>query len=840
MPTITELLSQGLAYHRAGQLAEAAQFYQQVLAIQPRQPNALHLMGAALQQGGQMEAAETYLRAAIEADPRHAAAYSDLGLLYQTQGRYAEAIEVLRQGLAFDPGLPEAWNNLGLSLTYSGRLGEAQSALERAVTLRPEFAPAHNNLGNVLASLNQFEAAAEAYRQALAFQPGYTTARGNYGAVLAALQRFTEAEQCFRDVLKEQPGSAQTWNNLAATLQGLGRAEEAIQAARRAVELQGDYADALLNLAKMLLDEARPAEAAEPISRLRALKPADAKVLAVQGRLRKQQGRIEEGMALWQRAVQLQPNLDEAWIELGRARTERGEYPEAADCYRRLVALQPEDADSHYQLANLLKFLGRVDESRREFETALQLLGSTSIGTPGQLDPKQADLIRYDMATLLPVVYESERQIEEVRSAVQGQLGELVRAGIRFDPHRQVLNTLFHLAYQGQNDRPILELAAELWKPSVPGRRRTTGSHSGRIRIGFASSHFRDHTVGLLWRGLIERLPRDRFHVSVFALGPTQDAIAQGIRGAADHYHAFPDLGHDTSPAADAIAVADLDLLYYPDLGMEPRCTALAAQRLAPIQCTSWGHPVTTGLKTVDYYLSSRLLEGPNAQEHYTERLMEFRTLGLYVYPPHLKPSGRTPSELGLPDVPRRYGCLQSSFKFHPAFDRLLAGILRADEEAVLVIPKSVFPETDDQLIARFRRNMPEVASRIYFAPRVGYADFLALTAAMDVLLVPPQFGGGRTSYEAIALGIPVVTLPSALLRGRITYGLYQAMGVPDCIAEDKDDYIRRAVRLATDREARSAVQEKIAAGRGRLFEDVEAVAEVAAFFEQAVRETDG
>jgi protein O-GlcNAc transferase len=182
------------------------------------------------------------------------------------------------------------------------------------------------------------------------------------------------------------------------------------------------------------------------------------------------------------------------------------------------------------------------------------------------------------------------------------------------------------------------------------------------------------------------------------------------------------------------------------------------------------------------------------------------------------------------------YGCPQSPFKFHPDFDEVLAGVLRGDPAGVALVIDAKYPQWRRLLEERWSRTMPDVAGRIRFAPRLPRSDFLELLAACDVVLDPFPFGGGHTSYESLSLGLPVVTLPSALLRGRLTYAMYRQMGYDGLIAGDPMGYIRLALELGGNPERRAAASRAILESCDCLFDDLAAVRLLEDFWEREVR----
>jgi predicted O-linked N-acetylglucosamine transferase (SPINDLY family) len=316
--------------------------------------------------------------------------------------------------------------------------------------------------------------------------------------------------------------------------------------------------------------------------------------------------------------------------------------------------------------------------------------------------------------------------------------------------------------------------------------------------------------------------------------------MARRIRAAADHVVRAPvSLGglHRT------IADCRLDVLFYPDIGMSPLTYYLAFARLAPVQCTTWGHPVTSGLATVDHFVSAEHLESPGSQAQYTERLHLLSAPGTY-YPKPRAPDaaevGAARARFGLRPEWHVYLCAQSLFKIHPEFDAVLAAILRGDPRGRVVLVGGRYHATSAALLGRLRATLGDDTNRVTVLPQLSAADFLALLAAADANLDTFHFGGGHTSLEAFAVGSPVVTLPSAFLRGRITYALYRQVGVTQCVATDAEHYVQLALRLANDPAWRREVSEAIVGAHDRLFENAAVVGEFEGFFSGAATAASG
>jgi protein O-GlcNAc transferase len=283
------------------------------------------------------------------------------------------------------------------------------------------------------------------------------------------------------------------------------------------------------------------------------------------------------------------------------------------------------------------------------------------------------------------------------------------------------------------------------------------------------------------------------------------------------------------------IAELDLDVLVFADVGMDALTQTLAYSRMAPIQCVTWGHPDTTGSPAMDYFVSSQLAETDEADAHYSERLVRLPNLGVYYARPAASGPVRTREFFGLDAARHVYLCPQTLFKFHPEFDQVLRGILEADPLGDLVVMEGRVPNWTHRLRQRWAGTLGESAARVRFVAAQPNADFLQLLAQADVILDPFPFGGGNTTYEALAVGTPVVTWPGRFLRGRLALAMYRKLGWADCVVDSAEAYSGLAVRLATDVSFRAAVREKIRVTIPALFEDADEVRGWEAFFREAV-----
>jgi protein O-GlcNAc transferase len=571
---------------------------------------------------------------------------------------------------------------------------------------------------------------------------------------------------------------AAAWHARGLIAERRGLTREAVRLFAMAVECSESEPAFRLNLAQALQIQGEPVRAAEEFKRVLEQMPSH-------------DPRCQKTMLLLAHALDLagDPDAAEVW-------------------YRRVLRTDP----GNRQAAGMLAFMLYNQDGT---EAARELVAR---GIRPGIDT--ASRIRR-MLMGVPGINESVAQIDRVRSRLDRELDELLAERLPpiAHPEDEVAMTLFFLAYHGRNDRALMEKFARLVRAVYPTDALPAprpGAHSKKLRIGFVSTYFYLHSIARTTIGLIRGLSRENFEVHVFSIGPVDDPMAAAIKEAGDRYHCLPSRLQDVR---EAIVAARLDILFFADIGMHPLTYFLAFWRLAPIQMTTWGHPVTTGIDTMDYFVSAEGIETPDAQSHYSETLIR---LPAYFQPAYDRPSLvgplRTRSQLGLPQSGRLYMCAQNMFKLHPDFDAAMRGILERDPGGIVVLLATANPGWMTKLRARLALSLGPLAERVHFAPRTEMRAFLHLVAHADVVLDPFHFGGNNSICEALALGIPIVTLPAPYVRGRFTLGHYREIGVDSCIAANPAEFVDIAVRLGREPEFRAAISKRIIAGSERLF----------------------
>ena len=681
------------------------------------------------------------------------------------------------------------------SLIRGGQWAAAKVLLEELARADRRNADIWYTLGVVNHHLGVLDEAVRWYEKALGLDPNHPEALFRLGNLRLKNNDREGAIRCYRKALQVHPRHEAAARNLGATLQDLQRTGEAIDCYRQFLEQGIASAGICFNLGNAFFDL----------------------------------GEREKAIAAYRQALALDPRYVNASINLGIALDESGDLDGAAAQYENALAAEPGSAMA-------CRLLGAVRAVQGKPEEATALYGRALALAPD-------DALRLRLAMLLPAIPASLEDLRRWRERFETGIDRLGDEPIELaDPAAEIGGTNFYLGYHGLSNRELHGKVAALYERACPAL-RWTAPHcedprppKGKIRVGFISRHLYDHSIGKTTRGLVEKLSREQFEVySLFAPPVREDAISKLIRASSDRAVTLP---RSLDAARRAVAELELDILFYQDIGMEPFTYFLAFARLAPVQCVSFGHPDTTGIRNMDHFISNDLFETAGAAQHYSERLFLLRDLGTlaYYYRPRTPEVMKRREDFGLPAGANLYLCPQTLFKVHPEFDAVLAGILRADPRARVVLIRSQASNWVELLAARFRRTMPDVAARIIFVPAQDLGGFLNLLAVADVVLDTLHFSGMNSSLESFSVGTPIVTLPTQLQRGRHTAGMYRKMDFTECVAADPDDYVRIAVRLGIGEDYRRYARSEILRRNEVLFEDLRAVREFERFFLETAR----
>ncbi len=647
-----------------------------------------------------------------------------------------------------------------------------------------------------------------------------------------------DAVGCFEKAIAIDPGFAEAHFNLGLAFRNQGHTSAAIACLQEALRLKADFFQALFVLGNILLESGDLTQASGCYRRVIAMAPGFAGAHYNLGNVARAQGDGRQAAACYRRALSIRPDFPEALNNLGLTFKEENNLEEAVNCYRQALAMQPAMAEAHYNMGIARQLAGQFQTAQTHYREALR-------HDPNYAPAKWLHLLS------LPIIYEHSDEIHVHRQRFARNLDLLTRetslAGAE-DRKRALAGvastTHFFLQYQGEDDlelqrtygaflHRVMAVSYPHWsqpRPMPPLRA------AERIRIGYVSSFMRTHTVGQFLLGWLEGHDRDRFEIFCYHIGSRTDALTERLQALTD---VFNQIGDHLEKAAARIAADNLHLLVYTDIGMNALPSQLAALRLAPVQCKGWGHPVTTGLPSIDYYLSSDLMEPEDAQRYYSETLIRLPNLALNYTPAPLPAKPKTRRELGIDADAFVYLNSQSLFKNLPQHDDLYPRIAAKVPNARFVFIAHAQPGVTRQFAARLARAFTAHNLRFEdfcaFQPQLSFPDFLSLNLASDALLDTLEWSGGKTTLEAIGCGLPVVTCPGRFMRGRHAYAMLRMMGVTRTVASDKEEYIRIAAKLAREPRFLADMRAQVADRRSLLYRDARFTAALEGFYTAAV-----
>lgn len=539
------------------------------------------------------------------------------------------------------------------------------------------------------------------------------------------------------------------------------------------------------------------------------------------------------------KAVQL-GKIVECYNRLGLLYMQGGMTEKAIEIFRQEVSDYPHGYAGYLNLFAAYHKSGRIKEAIEVAEIAEREC------------PDYTLLWKIRKYLILPPLYHSREEMEYYRQRYVEGLNRLTEEVSNLDLNNPEVkqkafecfrcNVNFELAYQRFNHKDLQKQYGDLlakvlaanypeWvkpKPKKPVVNR-------KIKVGYVSECMCRHVVATLTSGWLRHHNRDKFEIYSYYTGTTYDEVTRVYE---ENSHFFYQID-GFEAVCRQILQDDLDILVLIEIGMSPQMAFLGSLRLAPVQCTTWAHPETSGLSQVDYFLSSDLMEPENAQEHYTEKLIRLPNIGVSFQKPSFPENPKGRDYFGLPQDSIIFFCGQSIFKYLPENDYLLATIASQIPNSKFVFISRPNPELASQFQQRlgkaFQQLGLDVRDYTIFLPQLGKEDYLNLNLVCDIFLDSLGWSGGGTTLEALACLLPVVTMPGEFMRGRHSYAILTMLGVTETIAHSQQEYIDIAVRLAKDKHWRQTIRDKIAQNHHRLYDDVECVRGLEQFFSQVV-----
>jgi protein O-GlcNAc transferase len=703
--------------------------------------------------------------------------------------KLVEAENKIKKLIIKYPSSPELLNMLGVINIIQKKLEDAEIVYLRLIELDKNFAEAYNNLGEIYFKQNKDEKAILNFKKALSISPklnqaNYNLAKiyTNLGNELQTNNSFEEAINNYKKAIEVKMDFVEAHNNLGIALQNLNRLDEAIISFKKAIKIKSDYVESHNNLGNILM----------------------------------KQGKNKDSIESYKEAIKIKPDYVEAHSNLGAALNEIGDFDKSNDHYKYAIEIKPDFEIAYNNLAASLITQGKINDAIKFYKKAFDI------------NPKKTQYqINADL--LIPVIPKSKNEIKLWRDKYSSSLNKLRNYDHKInDPQKTINPPGFNLSYSDHNNLEILKKVSNFFRFAAPDINYKTkvkkDNKNHRIKIGFISEFFTDHTIGKLYRGLISAIDKKKFELVIFHFSKTKPGK---IKNEIDLYaEKTIILNGKITDQQKIIEKENLKIIFYPDIGMTSSTYFLAHSRLADAQIVGFGHPETSGISTIDYFLSSNLMETKNSNHFYSEKLICLDKIWFNFIPPNNHNTKYSRSDFNFDENENLYCCPQTLFKIHPDFDELLEKIVKKDKNSKIVMIETKHKAYVENLKQRWSKNNPLLNRNVRFVKSMNFEKFLSLIDVSDVLLDPLYFGSGLSFLDSMLVGTPTVTMPNAFMRSNVVSGAYKQMKITNPpIAKSVDQYVNLSFDLANNKKTSFELKKNLRnAAKKYLFNDLNSV----------------
>lgn len=653
------------------------------------------------------------------------------------------------------------------------------------------------------------------------------------GALLVHLNRVFFARKFLEKSISLDPGNFKAHLNLAISYSSTGQDKRAFEYYEKAIELETGSKESAANYLSYLVTIGELEKSNTVAKLLESQEDESASCNYSLSLYYDKIGNQDDAIRHISQAIRKDPDREKYFLLLGNLLLGQQQYRESADVFWKLQDKKPDDIHYCQSLAMALYGLSDIEANLQICKRALQLAPESfefnlnyHLLAPG-IPLSEEELRRYWLRCA--------KNLRKLKNKLLEVKGHYIWTHLFFFAYYdrsvkrllEAYGTIYHNHYCAFPDYPVLESKDETNKPISPRAKQR------KIRLGFISQYFSYHSNSRAFEGLIRNIDRNKFDVFVIN-GPDSKSddvrakIEKDTSGVLNLQRGRKDL--------DDILGLELDILFYTDLGMHPYMSALASNRLAPIQMTGWGIPHTSGIRTIDYYISSDLAEPSNAQDHYTEKLVRLPSLPCcYLADEHLGEYQAPRDYFFLPPDAPLFGCLQSIQKLNPVFDRILERLAQRNPDAGFILVENRTYELTKRYMERVQQTAPTFANQLVFLKVMGPQEFLALSNSVDVLLDTVHYCSGISFYESTYTGTPTVTLEGKFLRSRLVAAAYRYIGLSDApIAQSEEEYVEIATDLINNPAKLAAMKNELRTlARSKLYNDLTYVRSFESFCEQ-------
>ena len=718
-------------------------------------------LGNALKELKQYDQALASYNKAIGFKSDYVEAWYNRGLLLVELRKYDQALASFDKAISIKSNYVEAWYNRGLLLMELRQYDQALSSYDKVIRLKPDFAEGWCNRGIALKELKQYDQALASYDKATSLKPYFAEAWSNRGGALLELKRFNQALASYDKAISLTPDFADAWYNRGVVLLELSQYDQAMDSYDKAISLQSDYVDAWYNRGAVLIELNQYDQAIASYEKAISLKPDFVEAWSSRGVALMQLKQYDQSLTSYDKAISLTPDFAEAWSNRGIALSKLKQYEQALASYDKAVSLKSDYAEAWYNRGNLLTAIGRFSLAEESYREAIRL---------------DSELLKAHSNLLLSLNY-----VEKCSSQVK--LAEAKKFGLKVSKKAQPKFTS--------------------WE--VPASTK-------KLRIGFVSGDFRNHSVGHFVEGFLEQLDKSQYEIYAFPTTSEVDELTYRIKPYFTKW--LPIYGMSDQAAATLIHQKGTHVLI--DLSVHTAHNRLAvfSYKPAPVQVSWLGLPMTTGVPEMDYVIGDPHALPKHFENQFTEVIWRLPEIYLCLTAPGLQ------VEVGsLPATRNKYvtfGSFNNLSKMNDKVVETWSNILKALPNSRLLLKSKQLSDSNICLEVQSRFKLHGVsADRLILKNALNArADHLDAYNSIDIALDTFFYPGVTTSAEALWMGVPVLSLKGNNFLSCTAKSIAENVELKDWVASDVNDYVNKALQFASDIDGlthlRSTLRERV------------------------------
>ena len=745
------LLEKGVEHHQIGNFGEAEKIYRTVIATNPTNPDALHLLGLIELQNGNSELAVFSIQKAIEINKHNSTYYFNLGASYFQLSLYEQARESYIAAIKLKPSDQKSLFNLGVTLQELGNQEEAIEYFEKVIRLNSEHSEALYSRGLSLQKLKKWPEAISSYDLVIKINHQHSQAYNNRGMALRELKKLKEALQDLNKSIELSGASPEAYNSKGLILFELKIFDQAVKNFDIAINLNPKFTEAYNN----------------------------------RGNAYKLQHKYDLAFNDFERAINLDSNFSDAHFNKGDALYKTKRLDAAILCFDEAIRINPNDAEAFFRrgvILNEQKRLDGLDSYRKALSinsnlpwlTGAIMYGNMLLGKWDDFHDKLSDL---------------ERKVTEGAKA-----------------------TLNFILVGLTESAEIQRKASVTWSKEFPPndslgpiKKQPTKS---KIRLGYYSADFYNHATCMLMAELFEKHDKSKFELFAFSFGPDfKDPMRERVEAAFDQFI-------DVSTMSDK-EIAEFSRMLGIDIAIDLKGSTkdhrfgIFSYRAAPVQVSYLGYPGTMGAEYIDYLIADKTLIPEESQKFYTEKIA-YMPHSYQVNDRSRVISDRvfTKKEVGLPEHGFVFACFNNNYKITPDVFDVWVRILQSVEGSVLWL----FEENKTAAInlrkeAQKRGLAPD---RLVFAPKMETSEHLARHKLADLFIDTLPYNAHTTASDALWAGLPVLTCMGESFASRVAASLLNAIEMPELITSSLQEYEELAIALGKDPQRIQALKQKL------------------------------